>query len=84
MSRGIENRVTGPGVTRGDVEDTSSALNTRTHHMREVDIDIDVGGFVSNLSASLNSASFMLPLIKKRAALAKDSSGSEALDASLT
>lgn len=54
ISRG-HNKVTGPGVTVGEPED-SSLINSQTgqHNIREIDIDVDVGGFVSNMSYSSN------------------------------
>jgi len=54
LSRGFGNKVTAPGQTVGDPED-SSALMTQTHTMKEIDIDLDAGGLVShNLSYSSN------------------------------
>ena len=53
ISRG-HNKVTGPGVTVGEPED-SSLINSQTNHnIREIDIDVEVGGFVSNMSYSSN------------------------------
>lgn len=53
ISRGY-NKVTGPGVTVGEPED-SSMINSQTNQgIREIDIDVDVGGFVSNMSYSSN------------------------------
>lgn len=53
ISRGY-NKVTGPGVTVGEPED-SSLINSQTNQgIREIDIDVEVGGFVSNMSYSSN------------------------------
>lgn len=51
-SKGYGNKVTQPGATVGDPED-SSVFNSQTNNMiKEIDIDIEVGGMVSNMSYS--------------------------------
>lgn len=62
MSRGMENIVTGPGVSFGDPE-PSSAFNSQTMgKIKEIDIDMEIGGLLSNMS---NSSNLKLPSIKR-------------------
>ncbi len=66
---GLDNRLTGPGNTNGDpyedgIYDSSNLQNTQTLNViREIDIDVEAGGFVSNVS---NSSTVMFPVIKKK------------------
>lgn len=59
---GYENKVTQPGATLGEPEDSSIFNSQTNHNIKEIDIDIEVGGFVSNLSHSSN---LFLPKITK-------------------
>ena len=61
--------MTGPGNTNWDpyedgIYDSSNLQNTQTLNViREIDIDVEAGGFVSNVS---NSSTVMFPVIKKK------------------
>ena len=60
-------KMTQPGATQGDPEDSSN-FNSQTHHqIKEIDIEVD-GGFVSNLSYSSN---LFLPKISKKGKIPK-------------
>ena len=56
ISRGIGNKATNAGITRG--EEDSSALVSQTHGIKELDIDVEFGGQVSD---SVHSSAFRLP-----------------------
>lgn len=58
ISRNIDNVVTEPGAT--NYEGSSAVPSQTMGKIREIDIDVEVGGFVSNLS---NSSNLKLPKI---------------------
>jgi hypothetical protein len=50
VSKGYANKVTAPGATVGDPEDSSLLISQTLGKINEIDIDIEVGGFISNVS----------------------------------